>query len=381
MKPILLLIFSMAGFLAPAQDTAFARKIVDTLSSSAFWGRGYTKNGMQKAAAFLESRFREFGLTPMNGKSFNQDFSYPVNRFPGKMELKVDAVELTPGEDFIVSPDCRSINASGILQQKDSIHFIDAENHFIVELQDKLTWSVAPQQEDYSMVYVNRNRVSSFNNYRVRIDAEIEPHFKAANICGYVPGTEKPDSFLFLTAHYDHLGGMGKNTFFPGANDNASGVALLLSLAKYYAAHPQRYSIGFICFSGEEAGLIGSHYFVQHPLVPLTSIRFLTNTDLAGTGIDGITVVNATEYPTEFKWMQDINVEHQLLKAVNPRGKAANSDHYFFTEAGVPSFFFYTLGGISAYHDVFDKSTTLPLTEQGDLFKLIVQFNKRLMAE
>jgi aminopeptidase YwaD len=54
-------------------------------------------------------------------------------------------------------------------------------------------------------------------------------------------------------------------------------------------------------------------------------------------------------------------------------------DHYFFTEKGVPAFFIYTQGGPSAYHDIFDKPETLPLTEYKDLFKLIVGFNQKLM--
>ena len=91
--------------------------------------------------------------------------------------------------------------------------------------------------------------------------------------------------------------------------------------------------------------------------------------------------MNATEFPTEFKLMQDINTEYKFLKAVNPRGKAANSDHYFFTEKGIPSFFFYTLGGITAYHDVFDVSATLPLNKHEALFKLMIEFNERLMKQ
>jgi Zn-dependent M28 family amino/carboxypeptidase len=87
---------------------------------------------------------------------------------------------------------------------------------------------------------------------------------------------------------------MGEDTYFPGANDNASGISLLMNLAKYYAANPQEYSIGFICFAGEEAGLVGSHYFTENPLVSLKKVRFLLNTDLAGTGEEGITVVNVT---------------------------------------------------------------------------------------
>jgi Zn-dependent M28 family amino/carboxypeptidase len=56
---------------------------------------------------------------------------------------------------------------------------------------------------------------------------------------------------------------MGKDTYFPGANDNASGTSLLLGLAKYYAANPQPFTIAFICFAGEEAGLKGSKYFTN----------------------------------------------------------------------------------------------------------------------
>jgi Zn-dependent M28 family amino/carboxypeptidase len=214
----------------------------------------------------------------------------------------------------------------------------------------------------------------------VNIENKLIKDFKAANICGVVRGTAEPDSFIFITAHYDHLGGMGKDTYFPGANDNASGVSLLMNLAHYYALHPQPYSIAFICFAGEEAGILGSKYFTNNPLVPLKNIRFLINTDLAGTGEEGITVVNATEFPKEFAMMKDANTNPVLLTAINSRGKAANSDHYFFTEKGVPAFFFYTLGGIKAYHDVFDKSATLPLNEHEDLFKLVIKFNQKLMG-
>ena len=137
----------------------------------------------------------------------------------------------------------------------------------------------------------------------------------------------------------------------------------------------------FICFAGEEAGLLGSKYFTEHPLIPLQKIRFLTNVDLVGTGVEGITVVNATEFAKEFEWLKQINAEHQLLAKINARTKAANSDHYWFTEKGVPAFFIYTLGGIKAYHDVFDKAATLPLNEYEDLLKFIVGFNKKLMGE
>jgi aminopeptidase YwaD len=247
-------------------------------------------------------------------------------------------------------------------------------------LKDKLTWSVAREQLEYTTIEVSKRSLAGLpSKIKININARLENNFGAANVCGIIPGTIKKDSVIVFTAHFDHLGGMGKDTYFPGANDNASGVSLLLSLAQYYASNPQPYSVAFICFAGEEAGLLGSKYFTENPLLPLSSIRFLTNADLVGTGVDGITVVNATEYKNEYALLNKINDEHKLLPAIKARGKAANSDHYWFSEKGVPSFFMYTMGGVSAYHDVFDKSATLPMNEFADLFRLIVKFNAELM--
>ncbi len=367
--------------IAQSQDISFNREIVDTLASSYFWGRGYTNDGMKKAANFLVTEFKILGVQPLNGEDYFQNFSYAANTFPGKMEVEINGKTLTPGVDFIVGPESRGAKGKGKLEQKDSADFIDFENRIIVNLQDKLTWSVEQQVADYTLIQIDKKRFSGIPaTYKLNIENKFINDFKTANICGMVKGTAQPDSFIFITAHYDHLGGMGKDTYFPGANDNASGDALLLSLAKYYPAHPAKYSIGFILFAGEEAGLVGSKYYTEHPIVPLKNIRFLINTDLAGTGDEGITVVNATEFPNEFALMNKINDEYKYLVKINPRGKAANSDHYFFTEKGVPAFFFYTLGGIKAYHDVFDKASTLPLNEQDHLDSLLIKFNAGLMG-
>ena len=382
MKKVFFIIFVLIQQNGFAQDVSYAKKMVDTLTSPYMWGRGYTNDGMKKAADFLQNTFKSYGLKPLKGKSYFQKFKYDVNTFPGKMEVTINNKLLKPGEDFIVSPESRSITASGKFQQKDSTQFINEKDRLIVEFVPKLTWSVAGKTADFTMLQIQQKAFTETpESFKVNIEQKLIKNFEANNIAGMVKGTQQPDSFIFITAHYDHLGGMGKDTYFPGANDNASGVALLLSLAKYYAANPAKYSIVFICFAGEEAGLIGSKYYTEHPLLPLKKIRFLINTDLAGTGEDGITVVNASEFPKEFSWMQEINDKNHLLKAVNARGKAANSDHYFFTEKGVPSFFFYTLGGITAYHDVFDKAQTLPLTKHKDLFTLIKLFNEKLMGQ
>jgi aminopeptidase YwaD len=362
-----------------AQDISYNRKIVDTLASPTFWGRGYTNDGMKNAANFLANEFKTLGLKPLSKKGFLQKFIYSANSFPGNMEVIINNKKLTTGVDYIVGAESKGNKVTGKLEQKDSVTFIDTKNKILLSLEKKLTWSAEQKEENYTRIQIDKTRFTETpKTIQVNIENKFIKKFDAANVCAMVSGSQKPDSFIFITAHYDHLGGMGKDTYFPGANDNASGVALLLSLAKYYATHPQKYSIAFILFTGEEIGLLGSKYYTENPLVPLKNIRFLTNTDLAGTGVDGITVVNATEFPKEFALMQKVNTEGKYLKAVNPRGKAANSDHYFFTEKGVPAFFFYTLGGISAYHDVFDKAITLPLTEQADLMQLMIKFNEGL---
>jgi len=377
---LLLLVFM--GYNSFSQDLAFGKRMVDTLTSPVFWGRGYTNDGMKKAADFLSSQFQSYGLNPMSGNSFFQAFSYPVNTFPGKMDVSVNGKDLVPGKDYIIGPESRGIKAKGNLERADSVQFVNREKRVVVKLEDKLTWDVSPESIDITVIQVDRKSLNDVpESFKIEIENKVVKDFKAANVCGIVKGTVKPDSMIFITAHYDHLGGMGKDTYFPGANDNASGISLLLNLARFYAAHPAPYSIGFICFAGEEAGLIGSKYFTEHPLVPLKNIRFLINTDLAGTGEEGITVVNATEFPKEFALMNAINDENKFLLRINSRGKAANSDHYFFTEKGVPAFFFYTMGGIKAYHDVFDKAETLPLNEHEDLFKLVVKFNDKLMGK
>lgn len=363
-----------------SQDIQTARALLDTLTSKTMWGRGYTRNGMSKAADFISASFKAYGLSPMDGKTFKQPFSYPANTFPGKMSLSLNGKALVPGKDFIVMPQSRGQEGQAQLFQKDSLTFINPEQRIILVLKDKLTWSVAPEQSDYTGIEILKTSISGKPETIVlSIENQFNPEFQAANICGMVKGTSKPDSILVLSAHYDHLGGMGSEVYFPGANDNASGISFLMTLAQYYARHPQPYSIAFLCFAGEENGLAGSKYFTEHPLLDLRKIKFLTNVDMVGTGETGITVVNASIHPKEFALLQQLNDKKKYLVKINPRGKAANSDHYFFTEKGVPAFFIYTQGGISAYHDVNDLAKTLPFTEYKDLFSLFLDFYKGLM--
>ena len=96
--------------------------------------------------------------------------------------------------------------------------------------------------------------------------------------------------------------------------------------------------------------------------------------DLLGTGDDGLMAVNGDVYKEQFELLKSIDEKNHYLKSLQKRGKARNSDHYWFSENDVPCFFIYTLGGITAYHDIFDRAETLPLTNYEDVFKLVTDF-------
>jgi Zn-dependent M28 family amino/carboxypeptidase len=193
-----------------------------------------------------------------------------------------------------------------------------------------------------------------------------------ANVIGFVPGKRK-DSIVVFTAHYDHLGMMG-TALFPGASDNASGTSMLLDLAHHYSKEKPEFTTWFICFAGEEAGLAGSKFFVDNPQFDLSSVKLLLNLDLMGSAAEGIAVVNGKKYPQMIEKLSAINSEQNLVGRIKVRGQAANSDHYWFAERGVPAIFIYTMGNITAYHDVYDTSQVVDWAKYPEVFTLITEF-------
>ena len=393
----------------------FARKVVDTLASPYMGGRGYVSDGNKRAATYLDAQFKSLGLLSF-GNSYDQQFDYPINTYPTAYIVSVNGEVTQPGADYIIIPSTPTIKGnypvvrfdmsiykdsnklkdflaqdytqtfiliddSGVTGDKEKEIWEDMRsNPFkargLIMLCDKLTEETSETVSSYTLL--KALHTSSFRNattISVDIVNKLIKKFPTQNIIGYIKGNVQPDSFIVFTAHYDHLGIMG-SIYFPGANDNASGVAMLLSLANYYSQHKDslRYSIAFMAFSGEEVDLLGSKYYNENPLFPLANIRFLVNMDIMGTGDEGITVVNGTIYKAAFNDLVKINDAGHLLKLVKPRGETANSDHYFFYKNHVPSIFIYTMGGIKAYHDIYDRRETLPLTDFDEVFKLLRQF-------
>jgi len=400
-----------------AQEMTRVRATIDTLCSPAMLGRGYVKQGEKKAADYLAARFAAMGLQKF-GESYFQPFTLPINTFPRPIALKMDGEKREPGKDYLLNAISKKGRGRGKIQRLDTLIFTDEaarqrflqskvknkvivyeKKHYaklvelpleylnkvhearaIIELQNsnKLTATLSPSQlskpffEMKLADFKPDSRKVRFRSYARQIRA-----YPTQNVIGFVPGTAEPDSFLVVSAHYDHLGAMGQ-VYFPGANDNASGVSMMLEIAHYFVEHPQRYSVAFMAFGAEEAGLIGSRYYVEHPLFPLRQIRFLMNLDLLGTGDDGLMVLNGLKMAPEFELLSRINQQHQYFPALSKRDNAPNSDHYFFAVRGVRCVFFYTLGGIKAYHDVDDRASTLPLTKYKEVFGLLREFMEKI---
>ena len=396
----------------------FGLAITKELCSEKYDGRGYVNDGHLKAAKFVEAKFVEFGLQPIGQKYF-QPFQISVNTFPGEVKMSLDNRPLEIGKDFII--DANSGSAKGVFtpvfitSDKDFFDFefgsatrdgkviilvdpnskdIDTNQMYrdwkykgaqlapvICLTNSKFTWTVGKTSFENPIIELRDSVFAHELNPASKITIEVENKFEknltTNNVIGKIEGKCKKKTIV-ISAHYDHLGRMGNDAYFPGANDNASGTAMMLYLTKYYSEHQPPCNLVFMSFAAEEVGILGSKYYVEHPLFPLKDIDFLINLDILGTGEEGITVVNGAIYEKQFNKLSKINVKEGYLNKVKIRGKAANSDHYFFSEAGVPSIFIYTMGGVSYYHDIYDKAETLPLNEFDDLAKLLVDFVRKL---
>jgi Zn-dependent M28 family amino/carboxypeptidase len=209
----------------------------------------------------------------------------------------------------------------------------------------------------------------------ISIKANWQENYSTQNVWAMVEGTKYKDSLYVFTAHYDHLGKIGKDCYFPGANDNASGVSVLLDLSKYYAQNPSDYSIVFIFTSAEEMGLLGAKYAAENPLIDLSKVKFLLNLDMCGTGSGGIALINGEKEIKASLQIQKINDDKRYFNQIRIGGESCNSDHCPFVQRGVPAFFIFTFGcEYNEYHTIYDNGKDLSFTKHIDLCNILKDF-------
>lgn len=173
------------------------------------------------------------------------------------------------------------------------------------------------------------------------------------NVVGIVRGTDPAlrDEYVVIGAHFDHLGRSTTGAMDPdsrdairnGADDNASGSAAVLALARRFARTPARRSILVMHFSGEEQGLLGSAWFVEHPVVPVAKLAAMLNFDMVGRLRDDKLIVYGVATATEMKAVLDsANATAAPLKLSAIGDGFGPSDHSSFYSKDLPVLHFFT---------------------------------------
>ena len=168
-----------------------------------------------------------------------------------------------------------------------------------------------------------------------------------ANVVGMIRGTQRPDAYIIVSAHYDHVGTRAGQVF-NGADDNASGTAALFSIAAYFQSHPPATSLLFAAFDGEEPGLIGSRAFIRDPPVPKSAMLVDVNADMIGRDPNNLLfVVGTTRYSALKPFIERVAARAPVTlrmahEAPASRGEddwTRDSDQYAFMEAGIPALY------------------------------------------
>lgn len=212
---------------------------------------------------------------------------------------------------------------------------------------------------------------------------------KAHNVIAYLDN--QADKTIIIGAHYDHLG-LGENgssldanpqgKIHNGADDNASGVAGVLELARYFSKNNVKESSNFvfICFSGEELGLYGSKYFTENPTLDFTRINYMINMDMIGRLNPTTRSITVSGSGTSPVWENTIKSIPTTLKVSTDSSGIGPSDHSSFYLKNIPALHFFT-GSHSDYHKPSDDWEKINYTGEKEVLELIVTLVEKLDAE
>jgi Zn-dependent M28 family amino/carboxypeptidase len=195
------------------------------------------------------------------------------------------------------------------------------------------------------------------------VTSVFDPDAPSQNVLGVIPGTDPEigDEVVIVSAHYDHEGVGPTGEVYPGADDDASGTAAVMEIAKVMASGnfaPKR-TVLFAAWGSEEAGLVGSYYYVEDdPKYPLEDTVVVLQMDMVGVGDrTGLNVFGGTVFTDLFSQIE-ANAGEVLVEAM-PYAPGGGSDHVPFIEGGVPAVMFQTMGPHEYYHTPDDTIDTI----------------------
>ncbi|MDQ3536705.1 MAG: M20/M25/M40 family metallo-hydrolase [Bacteroidota bacterium] len=282
-------------------------KIIKILSSDTMEGRKVFTTGIDKAADFIEEEFREIDLKYFHGlENYRQSFTVSTTAIH-EASLHLNSNKIEEKDFWVQSPheninwrDIEKIKIQRIRSGEDfnqryaEIMKVPEDGLILVSHEHKQIFSRF--QSRFSATRISMGNIEAASRIFVLRDPEKIKSIEARiqidkkeqvlkNIVGVIPGSSKPDKFILFTAHYDHLGIMpaiAGDSIANGADDNASGTAAVISLARYFQSRtePER-TLVFVAFTAEEVGAFGSRYFSQQ--VQPEKIIAMINIEMIGT--------------------------------------------------------------------------------------------------
>ena len=411
---LIALLHSPADLHAQSASTAEARITVDTLTSVSMSGRGYERDGHMIAALYIASRFRALGLDSL-AEGYLHPFTFRHWGFTPDLSLRIGSRSMVPGRDYIPAGRSGSGSVTGeekIVRAGDGLvvpsagidayrglapmgaivvidekvnaeatadtmiprarlgtweRVIDAVRlgaRGVIVLVDRLTYEGPQQGISIPVFELLRDSMPADPGPVSFTIGRAPRNVVTNNIVAVLRGDGSSDSIIMICGHYDHLGMLGDSVYFPGANDNASGIALMLEVARELRSRPLRYTVVFAAFSAEEVGVVGSRKFAERPPLDLSRIRFLLNLDMTASGVDGIMALGGAENPEEVTLLRSV-ADSIGIAEVRTRANAPISDHFFFLRNGIRGFYLYPFVGYQPYHNIGDRPETL----QWDVFE------------
>lgn len=393
-------------------------------------GRRAGSEGERKAAEYIIEKFKSYGIQPMgdNG-SFKQAF--PINegrKILGATTLVLNGATIDTSSYFPLTFSSEGVvrgMAAPAIHESGEPWFVDlsfllSENaknpHFDLEEQLKkeanayklkgataiafytsgpadpdLFFDGHSRQERLSIpvIYIRKQTAAKylisrddFVNLSLNI-ATAESSRTGYNVIGYIDNGA-PNTIV-IGAHYDHLGyGQDHNSLWAGApqihngaDDNASGTALIIEAAKALKVQSHKRKSAFkdnnyllMCFSGEELGLYGSKFFTEHPTIPLESVNFMINCDMVGRLNNDTKGITVGGYGTSPYWSA-LPEKTKFLNIKFDSSGIGPSDHTSFYLKNIPVLFFFT-GTHPDYHKPTDDADKINYTGELRVFQYIM---------
>jgi len=433
----LLFIFTLPGL---AQKQKKADKIsrdnleahVRYLADDRLEGRRAGSPGEKLAMEYIRDKFKSAGLLPKGNDGYYQEFEINEGlQINDGTKLTINDMTLEAGKDYFPFPYSakKSIEASPAIaiQEADMPWFVDLEDildenkqnpHFDLNDyikknaqkaydraataviiyntstdDDKLAFNPKDRSGTLPLpvIYVNKEAAAKYFSdatatLNIKLNVDIgEKKRKGHNVIGYIDNGAA--TTVVLGAHFDHLGygedgnsmlRTGEKLIHNGADDNASGTAALIELARILKASKSKNSnYLFIAFSGEELGLYGSKFFTEHPTVDLATINYMINMDMVGRLNDSTKSLAVGGFGTSPAWATVIKPNEKKLPfliKIDSSGTGP-SDHTSFYRKDIPVLFFFT-GQHKDYHRPTDDAERI--NYDGEL--LIVNYINNLIT-